>query len=65
MSQWQRELLRDLIRLNRQGRLKEAEQYLAREMKFFERYVHDVEGAQTNLSELRLALPTVHRPWRE
>jgi Ca-activated chloride channel homolog len=64
-SQWQRQLLRDLIRFNRQGRLKEAEQYLAQEMKFFERYAHDVEGAQIYLSELRQALPTVHRPWRE
>jgi len=65
MSQWQRQLLRDLIRLNRQGRLKEAEQYLAREMKLFERYAHDVEDAERYLSELRLALPTVHRPWRD
>ena len=65
MSQWQRKLLCHLIDLHRQGSLKEAEQYLAREMKSFQRYAHDVEGAQTHLSELRLALPTVHRSWRE
>jgi Ca-activated chloride channel family protein len=65
LSQWQRKLLRDLIALNRQGRLREAEYYLAREMKFFERYAHGVQGAQRYLSGLRLALPAVHRPWRE
>jgi hypothetical protein len=65
LSQWQRKLLRDLIALNRQGRLREAEHYLAREMKFFERYAHGVQGAQRYLSGLRLALPAVHRPWRE
>ena len=44
---------------------REAEAHLAREMKFMERYAHGVPDAAPLLAELRLALPTVHRPWRE
>ena len=38
---------------------------LIREMKFLERYVRGMPEAETLLSELRRALPTVHRPRRE
>ena len=65
LAQWQRKLLRDLIGFNRQGRLREAERHLAQEMRFFERYAYDVPGAEKYLLGLRLALPAVHRPWRE
>jgi hypothetical protein len=65
LAQWRLKLLRDLIGLNRQGRLREAEAYLAREMKFFERYAYGVPEVAPLLTELRLALPAVHRPWRE
>jgi len=65
IMQWRLKLLRDLIVLNRQGRLREAGAYLAREMKFFERYAHGIPEAAPLLTELRLALPTVHRPWRD
>ena len=65
LAQWQRKVLRDLIAFNRQGRLREAEQYLAQEMKFLERYAYDVPADQELLRGLRLALPAVHRPWRE
>ncbi len=65
LMQWRLKLLRDLIALNRQGRLREAEAELAREMKFFDRYAHGIPEAASLLTELRLALPAVHRPWRE
>lgn len=65
LSQWRLKLLSDLINLNRQSRLREAELHLAREMKFIERYAQDVPAAGPLLNELRQALPMVHRPWRE
>lgn len=65
LAQWQRKVLQDLISLNRQGRLRDAEHYLAQEMKFLERYAYDVPASQELLQGLRLALPAVYRPWRE
>ncbi len=52
----------NLINLNRQGRLREAEAYLATKMTFIERYAH---GVPDLVGQLRLALPAVHRLWRE
>jgi hypothetical protein len=65
VDQWWLELIRHLIDLNGRDRFREAEDDLIREMRFLERYVHGMPQGEPLLSELRLALPRVHRPWRE
>jgi hypothetical protein len=64
LEQWRWALMSEIVRLNRDGRLREATEHLESEMKHLERYARALPQGSALVDQLRLALAVVHRPWR-
>ena len=62
---WQAEVLRQAVRMNRDGDRRAARHFLERELRWMERYARGLAGAEPLLAELVLMLRRVGEEWDE
>jgi Ca-activated chloride channel homolog len=62
---WQAEVLRQAVRMNRDGDRRAARHFLERELRWMERYARGIAAAEPLLAELVLMLRRVGEEWDE
>ncbi|MBX3589948.1 MAG: VWA domain-containing protein [Burkholderiaceae bacterium] len=62
---WQADIVRAAIRMNRDGRVREAAAWLMQQLRHFERYARDLPGGAALIDELQRTARRVMRPMHE